>query len=272
MGELDRFWRGVAMVARLVFRVLLGWRIDIDGLERVPRDGGAVLAFNHHSYVDVVMLAWGPVIQLGRPIRFLAKKELFEHPATRWLATRAGAVPVDRSAGGRSTRLAAYDAAVQALRDGELVAVAPEQTISDSFELLPFRTGAARMAAAAGVPIVPVVGWGSQRAFPHDRRPRPHRRLPVVVRYGDPIHPAADEQARLTTQRLRRRMAVMLDEVQRSYVDRPAPGDDWWQPARLGGSAPAHGHAIEHLEQRFGDAQRDRRDHRDGGSAAGRAS
>lgn len=251
MGELDRTWRGLSGTAKVLVDVVLGWDLDVRGIEHVPRTGGAVLAFNHHSHADVVMVAWGPVRGLGRPVRFLAKAELFEHPATRWLVRGVAAVPVRRGRGGAVSRIAALSVAIESLRAGDLVGVAPEQTISDSFELLPFKQGAARMAIEAAVPIVPVVGWGSQRAFPHDRRPRYHRGLPVVVRYGEPILPRAGEPAPALTRRLRHVMAGMLDEVQRTYPDRPTPGDDWWLPARLGGTAPPHEHAVDRSRSRF---------------------
>lgn len=251
MGDLDRWWRGLAGVAGLLVDVVLDWDVDVRGLEHVPRDGGAVLAFNHHSHADVVMVALAPVRELRRPVRFLAKAELFDHPASRWLVRRIGAVPVRRGPGGSATRVAAVAAAVEALAAGELVAVAPEQTISDSFELLPFKHGAARMATDAAVPIVPVVGWGTQRAFPHTARPRVRRRLPVVVRYGRPLRARPGEPVGTLTARLRATMAGMLDEVQRTYPDRPTPGDDWWQPARLGGSAPPHQHVVDRSRSRF---------------------
>jgi 1-acyl-sn-glycerol-3-phosphate acyltransferase len=148
--RLSWFWRLLAAIVTTLVRVLR-WRIDVRGLEHVPRRGGAVLAFNHHSYLDFIMVAWPVVRRARRPVRFLAKREVLDSRKVGWMARKVGAVPVDR--GSAEARSAALDAAVAALRDGDLVVVAPEQTISPSFELLPLRTGAARMAQAAGVPI-----------------------------------------------------------------------------------------------------------------------
>ncbi|HEX9889924.1 MAG TPA: lysophospholipid acyltransferase family protein, partial [Nitriliruptorales bacterium] len=145
----------------IAFVRLLGWRIDVRGVDRVPSDRGAILVYNHHSYLDFVMVAWVIYREFDRSLRFLGKRELFDSPWTGWGVRLAGAVPVDREHG--SKRHTALDAAVDAARNGDLVIVAPEQTISRSFELLPFKTGAVRMAQAAGVPVVPVVGWGTQR-------------------------------------------------------------------------------------------------------------
>jgi 1-acyl-sn-glycerol-3-phosphate acyltransferase len=239
--RLTLFWHTIRWVAELIVR-LMGWRVDVQGLERVPRRGGAVLAFNHHSYFDFVMVAWDVVRKVERPVRFLAKREIWSSRWAGWIVRLGGAVPVDRT--DTTSRHGAFTAAVEALERGELVAVAPEQTISPSFELLPFRTGAVRMAKAAGVPIVPVIGWGTQRFATKGTKLRLARRIPVVVRYGEPVHVGPDDDPVVITATLQERMEAMLDEVQRSYPDRPRPGDDAWAPARLGGSAPTHAEVL----------------------------
>ena len=223
------------------------WRIDVQGLEHVPRASGAVLTFNHHSYVDFVMLAWAPVRQLRRPVRFLAKREIWQSRWAGWVVRWGEAVPVDR--GSSSSRAGAFDAAERALRQGDLVAVAPEQTISRSFDLLPLRTGAVRMAQQANAPIVPAVGWGSHRALTKGRPKRAMWGLPVTVRFGAPIHVGPDEDPASATDRLHRNMATMLDEAQRDYPGGTPPGA-WWVPARLGGGAPPHDEVVEAEQQR----------------------
>jgi 1-acyl-sn-glycerol-3-phosphate acyltransferase len=241
-------WRWRVIVALVVtFFGLLRWRIDVQGLEHVPRDGGAVLAFNHHSYVDFVMLAWGPVLRLRRPVRFLAKREVWASRWTGWVVRWGEAVPVDRSSS--TARAGAFDAAAAALRAGDLVAVAPEQTISRSFELLPFRTGAVRMAQQGEVPIVPVVGWGSQRFATKGHKARLVTRLPVLVRFGPPVWVEPDADPAAATRQLQTRMERLLDEVRRAYED-GAPAGAWWVPARLGGGAPSHEEVLQaHLDR-----------------------
>ncbi|MFA9430471.1 lysophospholipid acyltransferase family protein [Egicoccus sp. AB-alg2] len=238
---------------RLIAAVIIGvvnacrWRVRVQDLHHVPRAGGAVLAFNHHSYLDFIMVAWGPVRRLRRPIRFLAKREIWASRWLGWLVRAAEAVPVDR--GSTSARAGAFDAAAAALRNGDLVAVAPEQTISPSFDLLPFRTGAVRMAQGSGAPIVPAIGWGSQRIATKGRRPRLAPGTPVVVRFGEPLHVAPDEDPVAATERLRVAMADLLDRVQREY-EHGTPASAWWVPARLGGSAPPHDEVLRVHEQR----------------------
>ncbi len=244
--QLDARWRALATVARTL-RAALGWRIRVEGLEHVPRVGGAVLAFNHHSHVDFVMVGWATVIELRRPLRFVGKRELWDSRWIGWLPRLFDQIPVDR--GSASGRAAAFDAAVDVLRGGDLIAVAPEQTISASFELLPFRHGAARMAQQAGVPVVPVVGWGTQRFSTKGIRVRPRRRLPVVVRFGPAMTVGRDEDPSEATSRLRTTMAGMLDAVVRAYPDGTPPGAAW-VPSRFGGGAPTHDDVLERHRRR----------------------
>jgi 1-acyl-sn-glycerol-3-phosphate acyltransferase len=239
-GALDWHWRVIKAVVVPIFRVLR-WRIDVRDVHHVPASGGAVLAFNHHSYADAIMLAWGVVLHAHRPLRFLAKREACEGRWIGWLTRWVRAIPVDRASS--SARASALGEAEVALRDGDLVTIAPEQTISDSLDLLPFRLGAARLAIAADVPIVPCIGWGSQRAVGPDRRLGRVLGLPVVVRFGAPMRVEPGEDAAAFTRRLRERMATMLDETQRSYVD-GMPAGAAWVPARLGGGAPPHAEVL----------------------------
>jgi 1-acyl-sn-glycerol-3-phosphate acyltransferase len=253
---------GFRFVANIVVALvrLMGWRIEVRGVEHVPSDGGAILAYNHHSYVDFVMVAWVVYRKMGRPLRFLAKRELFDSRWTRWGVRLAGAVPVDRAQGTERNR--ALAAAIEAAHGGDLVVVAPEQTISRSFELLPFRSGAIRMAQAAGVPLVPVVGWGTQRVATKGHRPQWLRHIPVLVEYGPPLEVPPDADAREATDALRETMTRMLHDVQDRYPDRPSPDEDpWWLPRRLDGTAPDHETVLaEHLARQRGWTPDDRRE------------
>ena len=123
-----------------------GLKFTISGAEHVPAHGGAVMAMNHLSYFDYAY-AGLPARDHKRLVRWMAKKEIFDHPVMGPLMRGMKHIPVDRAAGS-----AAYDEAVQALRDGKIVGVFPETTISRSYELREFKTGAVRMAQEAGVP------------------------------------------------------------------------------------------------------------------------
>jgi 1-acyl-sn-glycerol-3-phosphate acyltransferase len=226
-----RLYRFAAWVAFAVMRSQR-WRFVVDGLEHVPQVGGAVIASNHTSFWDFFTTGRGPYHRWGRPVRILAKEALFRVPVFGALMRHAEHIPVHRGAGAP-----ALASAVAALERGELVLVLPEQTISPSFELLPFKHGAVRMAAAAGVPLVPSVSWGSHRFHTNGRRPRWSWRLPVVVRYGEPLSPSVDDDLAEVTAELRRRMQTLLEEAQERYPD-GHPAGAWWVPARLGGGAP----------------------------------
>lgn len=233
-------YRFAAWFAFTVMRVQR-WRFDVDGLHHVPRHGGAVLATNHTSFWDYFTIGRVPYLGWGRPVRILAKDSLFRTPVFGWLMQRAEHIPVHRGRGAD-----ALVSAVGALERDELVLVLPEQTISPSFELLAFKSGAVRMAARAGVPIVPAVSWGSHRFHTAGRRPRWSWRLPVTVRYGEPLHPAIDDDPVAVTIELRRRVAALLGDAQTAYLD-GQPAGAWWVPARLGGGAPTPEQAESRL-------------------------
>ncbi len=216
---------------------LIRWRIRVRGLEHVPAVGGAVVTWNHTSHVDVVVTAYGIYRQLGRPVKVLAHANLWDSWRTRWIVRFAEAIPVERST--RRSRRASYDTAVEALAGGRLVMVAPEGRISTSFEVQPMRTGAARMAQEAGVPIVPSASWGSHRLVTTGRSFSLRRAwaIPIEVGFGAPIEVGPDADVEAVTMVLRRRTTELLAERQRIYPD-GAPAGAWWVPARLGGSAP----------------------------------
>jgi len=216
------------------------WRLDVEGLEHVPRSGGAVMMLNHSSFVDFFTAARRPFLELGRPVRMLAKASLFRSPVLGPVMRAAGHIPVERGSGRDALR-----AAVEALRRGEFVGILPEQTISPSLELLPFKSGAVRMAQEAGVPVVPAVSWGSHRFWTTGDGPHLTWRLPVHVRYAEAVIPEGDADA--VTQRLRSQMAGMLEDVQRRYRD-GLPAGARWVPARLGGAAPS----VEEAERMLG--------------------
>ena len=107
------------------------------------------MVINHTGYLDFAYAGLAAQ-RSGRLVRFMAKDSVFTHRVSGPLMRGMKHIPVDRAAGAGS-----YAAAVDALRDGEIVGVFPEATISRSFELKDFKNGAARMAAEAGVPILP---------------------------------------------------------------------------------------------------------------------
>ncbi|HWB68248.1 MAG TPA: lysophospholipid acyltransferase family protein [Mycobacteriales bacterium] len=235
----ERVYPPVIRTALGLFRAL-DLQFTIEGVEHIPATGGAVLASNHVSYFDFMFVGLA-AHQRDRLVRFMAKQSVFTNPVSGPLMRGMHHIPVDRSAGA-----SAYSAAVRALRDGELVGVFPESTISRSFVPRTFKAGAARMALEAGAPLLPVVVWGGQRLWTTGRRPQLRRHVPVTIRVGPAIDPPAvgsDDApaarvATAATATLRSVITEMTEAVQRAY---PAPDGEaqaWWQPAYLGGTAP----------------------------------
>lgn len=239
--QASPLYRVAAAIALGIFD-LQRWDIRTRGLQRVPASGGAVLVANHMSFWDFFLVARGPYREFGRPVRILAKQSLFDAPVFGPAMRAAGHIPVHRGRGA-----GAYRDAVAGLERGELVLVMPEATISPALDLLDFRPGAARMAIAAGVPLVPAISWGSHRFHTVKWGPRPRWRLPVTVDYGEPLHPGPDEDPRAVTVVLRERMQAMFDHAVTTYPD-GTPSGRWWVPARFGGGAPTPEDADAYLD------------------------
>lgn len=221
----------MVQTARLVWR-LQGLKFTVTGVENLPTTGGAVVAINHTSYFDFTFAGLPAHKQRrGRLVRFMAKKETFDHKVTGPIMRRLRHIPVDRESGGES-----FEAACEMLKAGELVGVYPEATISRSFEIKDFKSGAARMAIVAGVPIVPHIVWGAQRIWTKDHPKKLLRpKVPIAVRVGEPIAPTLP--AAELTALLHSRMQHLLQEVQDAYG--PHPAGEFWVPHRLGGGAPS---------------------------------
>ncbi|HEV7360129.1 MAG TPA: lysophospholipid acyltransferase family protein [Mycobacterium sp.] len=227
-------YRTLEILAQLAL-LATGTRITYGGVENIPERGGVVVAINHTSYVD-----WLPAAlatrRRGRRLRFMIKAEMQRVKVVNILIKRTGTIPVDRGAGA-----GAYAVAVRRLREGELVGVYPEATISRSFELKEFKTGAARMAREADVPIVPLIVWGAQRVWTKDHpRKIGRHKVPVSVQVGPPLH--ADDDIARTDVALRESMTKLLYEAQWQY---PHPAGQYWVPSRLGGSAPTMAEAAQ---------------------------
>lgn len=228
----DRVYPAVIGLARVVFG-LLGLRWIVVGAEHIPTTGGAVLASNHVSYLDFTICGFAAQPS-GRLVRFIAKDAVFKNWFAGPFMRGMHHIPVDRSAGAP-----AFAAAVAALRAGEVVGVFPEATTSRSFELKSFKLGAARMAIEAKAPLVPMVTWGAQRILTKDGHRSLRRRRTIMVTVGEPLLPEPGERAGSLTLRLHARMGELLADTQARYPDPPDnPGDLWWLPARLGGTAP----------------------------------
>lgn len=210
----------------------LGFRFDFQGEENIPRKGGAILAINHVSYLDFA-IAGTAALPVKRYVRFMAKKELFDNKIAGPLLRGMHHINVDRSNGAAS-----FVTALRALKSGEIIGIFPEGTISTSFEIKGLKTGAIRLAADAGVPIIPTIVWGGQRVYTKGVKPNFKRgKAPVTVSFGEAIYYAPNVDIDAAVAELRGVMTTMLQVVQENYPDSHV--GQRWAPARLGGTAPA---------------------------------
>jgi putative phosphoserine phosphatase/1-acylglycerol-3-phosphate O-acyltransferase len=192
-------------------------RFDVDGLEHIPSHGPVLLASNHRSYFDVAALGI-VAARLGRPVRFLAKQEVFDAPVVGPLARSLGGIAVERGAGSSEP----MRRAAAALRAGEVVIVLPQGTIprGESFfdPVLHGHTGTARLAAETGAPVVPVGLWGTERVWPRSSKVPTMTNLPHPPRVKVTVGPPADlglEDAVADTATLMAAIADLLPEESR---------------------------------------------------------
>jgi 1-acyl-sn-glycerol-3-phosphate acyltransferase len=206
--------------------VHLGVDWHIDGLERIPHTGAVILASNHVSYLDPIVLAY-VATKRGRRTRFLAKEELFAKRGLGPVLRGLRQIPVAR---GTSSAAGSLVVAEEALRQGECVTVFPEGTISLDLEPMAGKTGTARLAAATGAPVVPVGLWGLHRVMFKGRKPHWRVGVPETVAIGAPltVEPADDVQA--ATDRVMAAICAQVAAARTAYPERPAAGEDgWWE-------------------------------------------
>lgn len=201
---------------------LLPWlKIEVMGGQHLPDEGGAVLAANHRSYLDPLLLAYATG-QSSRPVRFLAKKELTDAAVVGPITKALGAMRVDRGSGSEEPMIQA----ARALAGGELVAVFPQGTIPrgpDFFEpKLKGRYGAVRLAIENDTEIVPIGLWGTERAWPRSNK------LPyllnladpptVTVNIGQPYVPTSDDVGEATDELMEKIVALLPSEARKKRV------------------------------------------------------
>ncbi len=199
-------------------------RFDFSGLDHIPADGPVLLASNHRSYFDVAALAI-VAARIGRPVRFLAKRELFDAPVLGWIARAIGGIPVDRGSGSDQP----LREAEAALRAGEVVIVLPEGTIprGEAFfdPVLHGKTGTARLAATSGAPVVPIGIFGTEGVWPRSSR-GPNvvgvRHPPkVTVRVGAPVVLGLEDAVVDTTELMSAISALLPAEARRAHSPTP---------------------------------------------------
>ncbi|MCR2763643.1 1-acyl-sn-glycerol-3-phosphate acyltransferase [Microbacterium sp. zg.B48] len=228
------FWPLSAIVVPLVSLLA---RIEIIDGHKLPRQGPYVLAPSHSTEFDPLIVAVA-VWRLGRGPRFMVKESLFKVPVLGWALRATGMVPVARSSSAAAAR-ATIAASEQLVGNGAGVIVYPEGTLTRDPDLWPMRgkTGAARLALADGIPLIPMAHWGAQEILPRYGKlslwPL-RRRVRVII--GDPVDlsdlaaaPAQPAVLTAATDRLMNAIAALQSQLR----GEPAPAKRW-NPAEHG--------------------------------------
>jgi putative phosphoserine phosphatase/1-acylglycerol-3-phosphate O-acyltransferase len=202
------------------------FRIRRAGVERIPRTGPAILAANHTSALDGIVLAYLVARGRSRPTRYLVASEFFDRPFHGFWLHTFKQIPIRRGTGDSG----ALDEAVATVREGAITGIFPEGTVNPdpSGPMLRGRTGLARIALAAGTPVIPVGIWGTQARWPRTgltfRRPF---RPAVALAFGRPVEPDGDSSSlddiQAFTELVMGRIAEEI-AVARDLVERPRPG------------------------------------------------
>lgn len=223
------FWPLAILVVPIVGLLA---KIEIRGKEKLPREGSFVLAPNHYSEFDPLVVA-AAVWRLGRAPRFMAKESLFRIPVVGWLLRKTGMIPVARSA----SAVAAKQTILQSrdlVEHGRGVIVYPEGTLTRDPELWPMRgkSGAVRLAFSGDIPLIPIAQWGTQNIMGRYQKGLslwpPRKRVRVLI--GDPVdisdlrHRAGEPSAlNEATARLMNAITALLEELR----DEQAPKTRW---------------------------------------------
>ncbi len=222
-----------------IFWVLAGLIVPIGSLmarfrivdrEKMPRHGAYIVAPNHYSEIDPVMV--GIVLwKLGRLPRFLAKDSLFRIPVAGWFLRKSGQVPVSR--GGAARGSAPLEAAQKIIEEGRIVVVYPEGSLTRDPDMWPMRgkTGAARMALEHGIPVIPIAHWGTQQVMArYSKKISFFPRKTIDVKVGDPVDLSAFEGRNLDTATLAEATAVIMQAITALLEDlrgEQAPAERW---------------------------------------------
>jgi 1-acyl-sn-glycerol-3-phosphate acyltransferase len=203
----------------------LGLRWTMEGVHRIPVRGPVILASNHVSYLDPLVLGY-VADRRHRKVRFLTKAELFRKRGRAFLLRRMHQIPVERESASAAGSL---EFAVDAVRGGECVAVFPEGGISLDLEPMAGQSGTARLASATGVAVTPMGLWGTHRILFKGRRPRWRWGVAEAVVVGDPLRVGPGEDVRDATDRVMAAIASCVARAREIYPQRPGPADDgWW--------------------------------------------
>jgi 1-acyl-sn-glycerol-3-phosphate acyltransferase len=205
VSRMEPIYRVSWRFCRLVFRLYFRWQVD--HADRVPAEGGVILAPNHASYLDPPLVG----AALTRPVSYLARRSLFRFPPLGWLLRQYRCIPVDRDAAAP----AGLRTLLEHLHAGEAVLLFPEGTRSPDGGLRPAQVGLGLLVVRSEAPVVPIRIFGTYEAMSrHHRWPRPR---PVRVVFGEPLR--FEAQRREARDADRARLKALYQEIARIWED-----------------------------------------------------
>jgi len=170
------FYYIIRAICWLILKIF--WKIEVIGIENIPKEGGLILASNHVSYLDPIVLA----ITMERKICFITKKEAFNNIFGSVLLKNLNAFPVDR----RKVDIRSLKKSLSILHEKKVLGIFPEGTRSSNGELQELKLGAIKIAMKAGVPILPVGIIGTNKIYPRGKKFPILFKHRIIVKYGAP--------------------------------------------------------------------------------------
>jgi 1-acyl-sn-glycerol-3-phosphate acyltransferase len=208
------WYRFAEWTLRPALALWFNWRFE--GLEHIPREGPVLVACNHISYLDPLAHAY-MLVKAGRRPRFLTKSELYGNRFLRHLLQGAGQIKVKRGSGS----MAPVEEAKRALRQGEVVMVYPEATVTRNPDYTPMegKTGIARLTLATEVPVLPIAVWGSQYVWQREGARSMKFGRPIWLRAAAPMDFSQFEAEKDDPATMRKVTDMVMDELSRLVND-----------------------------------------------------
>ena len=194
---------------RIISSITQFWIKDVNGLENVPKKGAFIIAANHASYMDHFIIMSTLVTYLNKKIHFLAKKEHFDTLFKKMWHNYVGAVPIDRETGGKDTLKWAMDA----LKEGKIIGIHPEGTRTTTGKLQEAKTGVARLALMAKVPVIPIGLVGTFEILPKGKYIPKLKK--AIMNIGKPMHFSEHHNKKINKRILREVTNRIMKEIAR---------------------------------------------------------
>ena len=192
---------------RTIAPIIRLWIKEVNGLQNIPKKGAFIVAANHESYMDHLIIVSTLVCYLNKKIHFLSKKEHFDNIFKKVWHTYAGAIPLDRQAGGTE----ALKWAIKALKEEKIIAIHPEGTRTLTGKLQKGKTGVARLALAAKVPVIPVGLIGTFEIMPKGKYIPKLKR--AIMNIGKPMYFNEYHKKKITARLLREITDSIMKEI-----------------------------------------------------------